>query len=113
MSKSEIAVALSRAKVSAQADVGSAEEVELGLGNGGKTAMSVELRTHSAAELGLLQAAGTPRHSRCTVAGGADFGESGPVSIAELPIAIDREKIAEFCRARGIRRLSLFGSVLR
>jgi uncharacterized protein len=35
------------------------------------------------------------------------------MSIAELPIRIDREKIAEFCRARGIRRLSLFGSVLR
>ena len=35
------------------------------------------------------------------------------VSITELPIQIDREKIAEFCRARGIRKLSLFGSVLR
>jgi predicted nucleotidyltransferase len=35
------------------------------------------------------------------------------VSIAELPIQIDREKIAKFCRARGIRKLSLFGSVLR
>jgi predicted nucleotidyltransferase len=35
------------------------------------------------------------------------------MSIAELPIQIDRKKIAEFCRARGIRRLSLFGSVLR
>ena len=35
------------------------------------------------------------------------------MSIAELPIKIDRERIAEFCRARGIRRLSLFGSVLR
>src|SRR5438034_3136572 len=34
-------------------------------------------------------------------------------SVAELPIQIDREKIAEFCRARGIRKLSLFGSVLR
>jgi predicted nucleotidyltransferase len=33
--------------------------------------------------------------------------------VAELPIRIDREKIAEFCRARGIRKLSLFGSVLR
>ena len=33
--------------------------------------------------------------------------------VAELPIQIDREKIAEFCRARGIRKLSLFGSVLR
>ncbi|MGD0413152.1 MAG: nucleotidyltransferase domain-containing protein [Verrucomicrobiota bacterium] len=32
---------------------------------------------------------------------------------AALPIAIDRERIAEFCRARGIRKLSLFGSVLR
>ena len=35
------------------------------------------------------------------------------VSVAELPIQVDREKIAEFCRARGIRKLSLFGSVLR
>ena len=36
-----------------------------------------------------------------------------PMTITELPIKIDREKIAEFCRARGIRKLSLFGSVLR
>ncbi len=28
-------------------------------------------------------------------------------------IAIDREEIAEFCRAHHIRKLSLFGSVLR
>jgi hypothetical protein len=35
------------------------------------------------------------------------------MSVAELPIQIDREKIAEFCHARGIRKLSLFGSVLR
>ena len=34
------------------------------------------------------------------------------MSIAELPIKIERAKIAEFGRARGIRRLSLFGSVL-
>jgi len=33
------------------------------------------------------------------------------MSVAELPIQIDREKIAEFCRARGIPKLSLFGSV--
>ena len=39
--------------------------------------------------------------------------EAGRMSIAELPIRIDRERIAEFCRARGIRRLRLFGSVLR
>jgi uncharacterized protein len=39
--------------------------------------------------------------------------EDGHMSIAELPIRIDRERIAEFCRARGIRRLRLFGSVLR
>jgi uncharacterized protein len=32
---------------------------------------------------------------------------------SELPIAIDREKIAELCRARGVKRLSLFGSVIR
>ena len=35
------------------------------------------------------------------------------MSAAELPIAFDRERIARFCRERGIRRLSLFGSVLR
>ena len=35
------------------------------------------------------------------------------MSVAELPIPIDREQIAAFCRARGIRKLSLFGSVLR
>jgi predicted nucleotidyltransferase len=28
-------------------------------------------------------------------------------------IAIDRERLAEFCRLNGIRKLSLFGSVLR
>ncbi len=33
--------------------------------------------------------------------------------VAELPIRVDREKIAQFCRGRGIRKLSLFGSVLR
>lgn len=35
------------------------------------------------------------------------------MSVAELPIVIDRDKIAVFCRRRGIRKLSLFGSVLR
>jgi len=35
------------------------------------------------------------------------------MSISELPIRIDEEKIAGFCQARGIRRLVLFGSVLR
>ena len=30
-----------------------------------------------------------------------------------LPIELDREKIAGFCRRNHIRRLSLFGSVLR
>ena len=33
--------------------------------------------------------------------------------IANLPIPIDEEKIVEFCRARGIRKMSLFGSVVR
>ncbi|MFN2474919.1 MAG: nucleotidyltransferase family protein [Chthoniobacterales bacterium] len=36
-----------------------------------------------------------------------------PVTIADLPIAIDRGRIARFCRERGVRSLSLFGSVLR
>ena len=35
------------------------------------------------------------------------------MNIGELPIKIDQKKIAEFCRAKGIRKLSLFGSVLR
>ena len=35
------------------------------------------------------------------------------MSVAELPIAIDGERIATFCRDRHIRKLSLFGSVLR
>ena len=32
---------------------------------------------------------------------------------AHLPITLDEEKIAQFCRARGIRKMSLFGSVVR
>jgi hypothetical protein len=47
------------------------------------------------------------------IAGAGKMREDRGMSIAELPIQIDREKIAEFCRARGIRKLSLFGSVLR
>ncbi len=35
------------------------------------------------------------------------------MSVAELPIKVDREKVAAFCRVRGIRKLSVFGSVLR
>jgi predicted nucleotidyltransferase len=40
------------------------------------------------------------------------FGEYFRMSVAELPIQIDREQVARFCRERGIRKLSLFGSVL-
>ena len=32
---------------------------------------------------------------------------------AVLPIALDADEIARFCSERGIRRLALFGSVLR
>jgi predicted nucleotidyltransferase len=35
------------------------------------------------------------------------------VTVTELPIEIDYNQIADFCRERGIQRLSLFGSVLR
>jgi uncharacterized protein len=35
------------------------------------------------------------------------------MTLSELPIAINPAQIAAFCQARGIRRLSLFGSVLR
>ena len=35
------------------------------------------------------------------------------MTTADIPIAIDRERIARFCIERGIRTLSLFGSVLR
>ena len=33
--------------------------------------------------------------------------------VANLPIQVDRDKLAEFSRSHGIRRVSLFGSVLR
>jgi len=33
--------------------------------------------------------------------------------IAGLPIAVDPDEVARFCRERGIRRLALFGSVTR
>ena len=35
------------------------------------------------------------------------------MQVEQLPIRIDSEQIARFCRERGIRKLSLFGSVLR
>jgi predicted nucleotidyltransferase len=35
------------------------------------------------------------------------------MTFAKLHISIDRQEVANFCRARGIRKLSLFGSVLR
>ena len=35
------------------------------------------------------------------------------MSVSDLPIAYDRQKLAAFCHARGIRKMSLFGSVLR
>lgn len=47
-----------------------------------------------------------------TVALTSYFGEYFCMSVAELPIPIDREQVARFCRERGIRKLSLFGSVL-
>ena len=47
------------------------------------------------------------------VARSFNLGEPLGMSVAELPIPIDREQIARFCRERGIRKLSLFGSVLR
>lgn len=41
-------------------------------------------------------------------------GEAPPGAIrGDLPIRIDRDALAAFCRARGIRKLSLFGSVIR
>jgi hypothetical protein len=39
------------------------------------------------------------------------MGDYDPMSIAELPIKINCEKVADFCPARGIRKVSLFGSV--
>lgn len=35
------------------------------------------------------------------------------MTTADLPIAIDTKRLADFCRDRGIRSLSLFGSALR
>jgi predicted nucleotidyltransferase len=33
--------------------------------------------------------------------------------LSELPLTLDRERIADFCRRHHMKRLSLFGSVLR
>src|ERR1043166_5017651 len=38
--------------------------------------------------------------------------KNSSVRVVQLPVTISCEKIAEFCHARGIRKLSLFGSVL-
>ena len=35
------------------------------------------------------------------------------MGVLDLPISVDDQKIAGFCKARGIRKMSLFGSVLR
>ena len=35
------------------------------------------------------------------------------MSVLDLPIRVDDEKVAVFCKARGIRKMGLFGSVLR
>ena len=35
------------------------------------------------------------------------------MSVAELPIHFDQAQIDDFCQRHGIRRLALFGSVLR
>jgi len=35
------------------------------------------------------------------------------MTTSELPIAIDRDKLAALCGARGVRKLSVFGSALR
>lgn len=35
------------------------------------------------------------------------------MNVADLPISINHEAVADFCRERGIKRLSLFGSILR
>jgi predicted nucleotidyltransferase len=39
-------------------------------------------------------------------------GDIEHMTVAELPIQMDIRKIAAFCRERGIRKLSLFGSAL-
>lgn len=35
------------------------------------------------------------------------------IEVEQLPFRFDRDRVARFCRDRGIVRLSLFGSVLR
>jgi predicted nucleotidyltransferase len=44
---------------------------------------------------------------------GVLFSQGDMVTTSDLPIRVDTEKVAAFCRERGIRKLSLFGSVLR
>jgi len=40
-------------------------------------------------------------------------GGSSSVHFARLPVEVDGDRIAGFCGSRGIRRMSLFGSVVR
>ena len=54
-----------------------------------------------------------PKMERRRIASRHISGENRRMSIAKLPIDLDHERIAEFCRRHGIIRLSLFGSVLR
>ena len=42
-----------------------------------------------------------------------DARQTPRMTTAALPIALDADDIARFCTERGIRRLALFGSVLR
>lgn len=35
------------------------------------------------------------------------------MSVPDLPIPVDDQKIAEFCKARGLRKMSRFGAVPR
>src|SRR5437660_4064718 len=42
-----------------------------------------------------------------------DAGQTPSMTPAVLPIALDADELGQFCRERGIRRLALFGSVLR
>jgi predicted nucleotidyltransferase len=49
----------------------------------------------------------------CRLIGARRVGDTRRANARDLPIDLDARAIAAFCRARGIRKLSVFGSVLR
>lgn len=90
------------------------ENVSRGSGCKILTARSAELVSNYSAESRVESAEDVDKVAvRVWLAALSGDGNLPSMTVAQLPIAIDRERIARFCRERGVRSLTLFGSVLR